>query len=61
MRRKISQDIREKEAGHFRMGKMRKAEPEIVSLFEREILFIEDLVQYWLPVQNELFAFLRSG
>src|ERR1700752_327555 len=35
-------------------AKARKVDPDIVHLFEKELLFVEDSVEYWLPVQKQL-------
>jgi hypothetical protein len=41
-------------------AKTRKASPELVNLFEEELLFKEGDAGYWLPVQKQVIPFLRE-
>jgi hypothetical protein len=40
-------------------AKSQKVNAEIVALFERELLFIEGPVEYWIPVQKQLIPYFQ--
>lgn len=41
-------------------AKVRQVDKKIVDLFEREILFTENSVEHWLPIQKQLIPFLEQ-
>ena len=41
-------------------AKVSKVDKNIVGLFEKEILFTENSVEYWLPVQSQLIPYFEK-
>lgn len=41
-------------------SKSRKVPKEIVDLFEKEVLFVENSVEHWLPVQKQVLAYFEE-